>query len=324
MIIFSSVVKHIREVKLSHFKLENNLKSFDSNKLIKSLKWILLVAVIAIIIVFSLYFSNFHDSFSTQNSTWGTFGDFIGGTLNPILSFLALIALLFTIVLQNKELEATREELKRAANAHEKSKDVMDKQYEALKQQKFEATFFSLLDQHNQLLQKLTDKLPSYNGSTIDYIYSEVFTQGTLPTAIQKLKKKSDFSMEQYFRVLYQLLKFIVTNQPSSKKINPRLTFQELLNKPLRSEEKTYSNMLRSYIPSKVFQLLALNCYCKDQNDSYWNYKVMLERYEFLEHMPFELYHYSANANLLMPLIKHYGAAFGDSDYIRDLPKQDD
>jgi len=47
----------------------------------------------------------------------GQFGDFVGGTLNPLLSLLALAAILWTIILQSEELKATREELKRFAEA---------------------------------------------------------------------------------------------------------------------------------------------------------------------------------------------------------------
>lgn len=39
----------------------------------------------------------------------GTFGDFIGGTLNPILTFLTFICLLITISLQRKELKKSEE-----------------------------------------------------------------------------------------------------------------------------------------------------------------------------------------------------------------------
>ena len=50
---------------------------------------------------------------------------FVGGTLGPIFSFLALIALLLTIVLQGKELEAVKIELGRSASAQENSERAM-------------------------------------------------------------------------------------------------------------------------------------------------------------------------------------------------------
>lgn len=82
-----------------------------SNQLISLLVKIFISAIVVMAVVFILYFSNFTGKFTSQPEYWGTFGDFVGGTLNPILSFFALMALLITIILQNRELEVTREEM---------------------------------------------------------------------------------------------------------------------------------------------------------------------------------------------------------------------
>ncbi len=42
----------------------------------------------------------------------GTFGDFLGGVLNPVLTFLSFMALLFTIILQQREIHAGQKTLK--------------------------------------------------------------------------------------------------------------------------------------------------------------------------------------------------------------------
>ena len=47
-------------------------------------------------------------------ATMGQFGDFMGGSVNPILGFLSLIALLLTVALQARQLELTRQELQEA------------------------------------------------------------------------------------------------------------------------------------------------------------------------------------------------------------------
>lgn len=107
---------------MSHIKTE-------VNEYIKFLLIILVFAVVIIFFVFGFYFLHFNEGVSSDPNVWGTFGDFIGGTLNPVLSFLSLIALLFTIVLQQKELgysrkelEYTRKELERSAKAQEATK----------------------------------------------------------------------------------------------------------------------------------------------------------------------------------------------------------
>jgi len=140
---------------LSQPDLEEKLSSFDSKKLIKWLSYILTAAVMAIGTVFWLYFTNFTGELSKKNDVWGTFGDFIGGTLNPILSFFALIALLLTIVLQSRELEATREELKRSASAHEKQVSYISGQQQR--------------DDLIRLVTKLTDRINNnYNSNILE------------------------------------------------------------------------------------------------------------------------------------------------------------
>ena len=94
---------------------EKNLKEkfrlMNSDQLLKWLVWIFVSAVAVVVAVFLVYVLNFQGGLTLEHERWGTFGDFVGGTLNPILSFFALTALLLTIVLQNRELEATREEI---------------------------------------------------------------------------------------------------------------------------------------------------------------------------------------------------------------------
>ncbi|EOW9210723.1 Hypothetical protein VCSRO12_3536 [Vibrio cholerae] len=89
----------------------------------KNLKQYLIAIVcfclLALVIVLSIYSWNFDGALSSEHGDWGTFGDFVGGTLNPLFSFSGLIALLLTIVLQSHELEETRKELSRTAAASE-------------------------------------------------------------------------------------------------------------------------------------------------------------------------------------------------------------
>lgn len=91
--------------------LAEKLDSVKSKQLTKILSWILVVAAALIGGTFFAYFRHFHSGFSSDQDVWGQFGDFLGGTLNPILSFLSLLALVFTVVLQARQLEIAREEL---------------------------------------------------------------------------------------------------------------------------------------------------------------------------------------------------------------------
>lgn len=296
--------------------LKNTIESLTPIILAKSFIWIILGVILLIAVVFGLYLINFKGNLSINNSDWGTFGDYIGGTLNPILSFLSLIALLTTIVLQSKELDLTRTELSRSAKAQEDTKEILDKQSETLARQQFESTFFSLLDQHNKMLESLTTPRSNTLGSKLDLIMSLVFDPHCpdIGTAKLALESKNDLC-GHYFRVLYQLLKFIATNAPGSP-IGKSFEVREIDNKTVSDDEKMYSNIARLFLGYRVTQLLAINCYSKDETDTYWRYKLLIERYAFLEHMPFEIG--DKESSILNKTKKFYkSSAFGNSNFVK-------
>ena len=107
---------------------------------------LVLIGMAVIVLVFSIYLLFFWGhKFSSDPAAWGQFGDFIGGTANPILSFITLVLLAFTLGLQNrqlnissrelelsrKELELTRQELQRSAHAQELSEKALKAQAES-------------------------------------------------------------------------------------------------------------------------------------------------------------------------------------------------
>jgi uncharacterized membrane protein len=73
---------------------------------------IVLVAVIVLSTVFGVYWGHFHNlPVSYDPDKWGVFGDFIGGTANPILSFLTIVLLAVTLLLQTRQLSISSNEL---------------------------------------------------------------------------------------------------------------------------------------------------------------------------------------------------------------------
>ena len=301
---------------MSRLNLEQKFENLTPANLFKWLAGILAFATIVVGTVFIFYFKEFDGKLSRQNADWGTFGDFIGGTLNPLLSFLGLIALLLTIVLQSKELEATRKELERSASAQEKTESVLSEQAKTQVKQQFEGTFFSLLDQHNKALEKIstpTDKWEK-GQSDIDMVRNAVFKRHNLDLAGAKdALEEQNGLCGHYFRVLYQVLKFISTNVPSSN-VGINFDADSVKNGQLAQNEKMYSNILRSFLGYDITQLLAINCYCVNSEDTYWKFKLLIERYAFLEHMPFEI---DRKENQLLLSTKEFydQTAFGKSQF---------
>jgi len=68
-----------------------------------------LISIAAVmLVVIGFYFYNFHSGLSKDNGVWGTFGDYVGGILNPIIAAFAFYLIAKTYELQKTELEETR------------------------------------------------------------------------------------------------------------------------------------------------------------------------------------------------------------------------
>lgn len=96
--------------------------------------WWLLSLPLFIALPIGLYIYKFHGELSSKQDIWGQFGDFIGGTINPIVSALTLIAVIITYRWQVKE---SLESSKRG--------DF----------QMFESTFFKIIDIHYQKIENM-------------------------------------------------------------------------------------------------------------------------------------------------------------------------
>lgn len=92
---------------------------------IKKYKVPILVAVLVLFVVFGAYIFNFHNvSISNDSAVWGTFGDFIGGVLNPIFGFITIMILLYTMSLQTDELKNSVKALNAQHNEFKESKRI--------------------------------------------------------------------------------------------------------------------------------------------------------------------------------------------------------
>jgi hypothetical protein len=180
----------------------------------------------------------------------GTWGDFVGGTLNPLLTFLTVIGLLVTIHLQQRELRLTRKELTKSSNA-------LEAQNLTTKQQRFENTLFSMIEMLNQIVNAMDvgdgDKRKTGRDCftdfyhTLHYYYSHgnrFIKDGELviieetggSIAVQSYdhfydKYQSDLG--HYFRVLYNIFRYIdqsdFSNDIYAKILRAQLSNQELL-----------------------------------------------------------------------------------------------
>jgi len=79
------------------------------NTRILKLAALLATAMIALVVV--AYVLHFGGNWADSHEKWGQFGDYFGGTLNPLFAMLAFLALLWSIALQASEFNQATEHL---------------------------------------------------------------------------------------------------------------------------------------------------------------------------------------------------------------------
>lgn len=98
---------------------------------------VVFVIAILIVLVFALNFSKYPISDSVGD--WGTFGDYVGGLLNPVVGLATVLLVIISITTQQKELRASLKEMK-SAN-------------EATARMSFEQSMFAWLENYHSQIQ---------------------------------------------------------------------------------------------------------------------------------------------------------------------------
>lgn len=265
---------------------------------------------------------------------WGATGDFFGGILNPAFSLITVFLLLITLVQNQKALESSREELSLSRKEMQDSNKALNAQAITLEKQRFEDTFFALLEQLNRALEKITADSLGKNlkgelqgrESAADGAYKAIFgndwntslsRHSNILFAGKAVLLDHSGYLNQYFRLLYQLLKLVVSSSPTS----PPDAWDAFLagKNAITSTEKFYANIVRSSVPDNIYYLLAVNCCVTGGLDPYRPYKLMIERFAFFEHMKLDSSNIS-NTEILNEIIVHYDAsAFGTNGRYHEI-----
>lgn len=272
--------------------MKDTWNKLGSGSLGKALRLIMMIASLAALVVYAAYFARFSSgsNFSTIQADWGTFGDFVGGTLNPIFSFLGLIALLLTISIQNKglelsrkeleltrlELEATRTELKRSAAAQEATQRVMGEQSKTQLKQQFEGTFFAVLGQHNSLMSKIQENKALAKTLT------------NLHTAWRgdKFHMFSHLAFEEcieYLRMLHQALELISGNSMTNQFLHSPSSANHY---PFSKEKTIYSEILKAHLGGKILCLIGYYAAFISHENNNNRFAELIRRYALLDNTP--------------------------------------
>ena len=285
-----------RRFRLIFVDSQNSDVAVDQHSnLIKPLFWMLIVAAVTALIVFIIDIW-IHPK---EASSLGTIGDFFGGVLNPIFTFLTFFGLIITIVIQRMELRLAREQYERTAVA--------------LNTQAIESTFFNTLELHHKIVDglKFDPKIfperheekalrlagykmptkPIYNGRNVfAAIFKDIQNNCNgiveLHNCYKLIQTEHNHILGHYFRNLYQALK----------------TVDNYSTDMLSTEQKQkYAGILRAQLSSSELALLFLNCLDRMVDDG--QFKNLLVRYRMFEHLPLTaregLYYFSGTTTAI-------------------------
>ena len=226
----------------------------------------------------------------------GQWGDFFGGSLNPILTFLTFVGLLFTIALQRIELTLTRDEMKRSA-------DALELQEKAVRKQSFEDTFFGMLNLHNSIVNSidLTDPVSDavvrgrdcfrsfYTNLNKEY-RSNLDKSGGKYTDIEILNisyenfwKKYQLELGHYIRYLFNIIRFVDQSDQA---------------------EPYHMKLVRAQLSDQELLLLFYNCTQARGK----KFKILAEKHALFDNLPTVRLLNNPHANLVER------TAFGDND----------
>ncbi|WP_444919993.1 putative phage abortive infection protein [Microbulbifer sp. CnH-101-G] len=139
--------------------------SENSGKIIVGFAILVAMSFVFALVIFSIYLWHFDAGFSNEHGNWGAFGDYVGGILNPVFAFLALLALLSTIYIQSKEMKKSARELSISATA-------LREQSQLLKVQTFESSFFQMIKLHSHIVEDLKK---FFTGQDIKFIKGRAY-----------------------------------------------------------------------------------------------------------------------------------------------------
>lgn len=275
------------------------------------LKAIVIVAILFISIDLVLYFSKFHNGFSNTQGDWGTFGDFLGGTLNPIFGFFGFLALLATLSLQRKQLDEQRKDMeqqrKGAAAAYElqlqqieaqrqeaaANQKALDEAHETQQLQQFESTFFNLFNSLLNEIKKINSEKYEYRATKHDLFRESIRTfkngAATIYVYLVSLDEHINQQLNSNGRAHFSNICSFLRKAINNSTIYFRLLFHTIRFIELSdiNNKNYYIDLIKDFLSNDIKLLLAIYiCIIElDENlrqTSSLNYKNYIEKYSLL------------------------------------------
>ena len=230
----------------------------------------LLAIFIVIMAYFGYFYLNLNSGFSDSPDAWSGFGDYFGGLLNPLLSFLALVLLI-------RSLEAQR-------NANDCLTNQIENSEHSEKLRKFENLFFGLISSQREIYKDLKINVKIHHKSQELSAEKALFV---MDARIEFLRSQNALSMiKEYIDEIdsndriYSLIRaFSLT----VRLISERLADQEKFSVKDRKEYfKTLINLTEfTHFRLVLIGLMYLECYPSEYLRGNTEFKEILDELGF-------------------------------------------
>ncbi|WP_316859322.1 putative phage abortive infection protein [uncultured Cohaesibacter sp.] len=246
----------------------------------------------------------------------GPMGDFVGGFLNPIYSFLALMALIYTLWQQNKiiqqqeraialqieELEATREELKLTREEAEKTSDALEAQHRSMELQSFENKLFSMIDTLNDVVAGFhSGPNNKYCGEGVLQHFNDYFVEQTKAfTKYEELERFGDeFDNE------------VDGYQPEVRTFlrNAEGILYFIASHPASVKYKLYVSIFSSMLSLSEMKIIFYGCFSSHHEKLIW----AIGKIEFHEEIPATAFTNQEHWKLFLERIEEISGSMGQS-----------
>jgi hypothetical protein len=225
-----------------------------------------------------------------DSNIFAAFGNLASGSVGVFWSFAGVILFYGALSLQREDLQRQREEFKRSIEIAEETKKNVEEQSDILRFQKFDNTFFNLLNQHNEITKAVFVEKATIGARILTgrecfvFLYTHFFEYATKFDARSSSEPNRNLDINKtleiyenwwnqqearlglYFRNLYNLIKYVDRNESMAY-----------------DEKKVYTNIVRAQLSNHELLLLFYNCLSEHGRDKF---KPLVERYHLLKTLP--------------------------------------
>jgi len=200
------------------------------------------LAVAFLSVVWGIYYYAFGGELSSDQGVWGTFGDYTGGILNPLLNFITIYLLIKSFNSQEKALEQAKEQAEQAKS------DLADARYNE-RLRAFEGSLFNFSEM----------ALAEYRGLKLKVgVGKDSFIEaGESVALLQQLITQQERSFEGACKIINDLDERAHGSLYSTVKAFCAL-FKIVKDLCPEAERPRYVDMITIMLPVKVHHLLGM------------------------------------------------------------------